>query len=101
MGDKNIFRFEIAVDNVLVMRRHQPLCDLDAVFVRLPNRNWPVHHSLAKGLPLQQFRDDIRRASVHADVVDCDNVGVVQRGGSPGFLLKTPQAVGVICQDGL
>ena len=42
----------------------------------------------AQRLPFEQFRDDVRRSVMSADVVDRQDVGVVQGSGGARFLLK-------------
>src|SRR5438067_6409259 len=49
---------------------------------------------LAKGVPLQQLGDDVRRTLVHADIVDGNNIRMIQSGSRASLLLKTPQARG-------
>src|SRR5207244_13271561 len=50
---------------------------------------------LAKGVPLQQLGDDVRRTLVHADIVDGNNIRMIQSGSRASLLIKTAQAIGV------
>ena len=48
---------------------------------------------LAKGVPLQQLGDDVRRTLVHADIVDGNNIRMVQGGSRASLLFETAQAI--------
>jgi hypothetical protein len=50
---------------------------------------------LTKGLALEQFGNDIRRAFVLAEVIDRQQVWMVQRGCRVSFLSESAKAVGI------
>ena len=49
----------------------------------------------AQRLPLQQFRDDVRHASLRVGVEDGDDVGVVQAAGGARFAREARHVLGV------
>ena len=87
--------------DALFVRGRQSLGNLPGVINRLVPGQRAVQHTLAQGLPQQQLRDNVRRAIMQTDVVDSDNVGMIQDGGSPRFLLETAQAVLILGKRGL
>ena len=99
-GDENIFRFQVAVDNSLLMRRRQPVRDLHSILDRLTLGHGPASQRRAQAFALQKFGDKKRRAValalvVGANVKHRENIRMVQRGYCPRLLLETAQAVGV------
>ncbi len=83
------------MDDPLLVRRRQPGGSLKRVVGGPPQRQGTAGQAVAQGLPLQQFRDDIRRAFVGSDVKDSEDIGMVQRPCGSNFQLETPQPVRV------
>jgi hypothetical protein len=54
-----------------------------------------VSQDVAERRPTQELGDEERTASLDADVVDDEDVGVIQRAGSDRFLVEPPLAVGI------
>src|SRR5438552_11062766 len=52
-------------------------------------------HALAQRFTFQKFRDDVRRAVMHPDVKDDQNVRMIERAGGLRFLFKTSQTFSV------
>jgi len=88
------------VHDALLVGGHQTLRDLDTAISRLAQRERAIEEPLPQSLPLQQLGDDVGRAIVHADVVNGDDVGMIQRGSRACLLLETPQAVPIVSQGG-
>ena len=74
----------------------EALRDLQSVIGSLRHGDRSLCQSLAQGLALQQLGDNVRSAAFEADVVDSQNVGMVQGGGSAGFLLESAQMVRIV-----
>ncbi len=91
MTDEDIVRLEIAVDDTFFMRGRQTARNLQTIVERLADRQCPTAQTVAQGLAFKQFGDGVGRAITNADVEDCQNVGMVQRRGSEGFLLEAVQ----------
>ena len=52
-------------------------------------------HEMFEGLTIEKFHGDERFAVLFADVVYGADIGMVERGSSLGFTLKTGQRLGV------
>ena len=73
----------------------QPMCDLQGIVQSLAHRDRPAPQPLPQRLSLQQLGHYIRRAFTCSNVEDRQNIGMIQRSGCQGLLLKTAQPVGV------
>ena len=58
-GDEKIFRFEIAVDDSLIVRSGKTAGNLHPVFQRPSNGEPATTQALTQGLSFQQLRDNI------------------------------------------
>ena len=83
------------MDDAPAVRRRQALGDGQRVIRGLARRERPGVQHLAQRAPLEQLAHQIRRALMHAGIVDGEDVRVIQRRQRPGLLLEAPQAVGV------
>ena len=84
------------MNDPLIVGCRQPACNLYGVVHRLADRDRSLLEPLAQRLALQQFGDQIRRVSVpRAEAIYGDDIGMIECGRGPGFLLKTPQPVGI------
>ena len=61
----------------------------------LVNRNWTTRQPLLKGFAFDQFEDEKKMPVGFLEVVDCSNVGMIQRGEKLSFTLKAADAVRV------
>ena len=95
VGDEDIFRLQIAMNDPFVVRRRQALRDLRAVVDDSPHRQRRTAQLCPQGLTLQALGDQIRRTLIGADVVNRKNVGVVQRRNRPRLGFKSLQPFGV------
>ena len=94
-GDEKIFWLEVAMNDSFFMGRGQAMRDLQSIVESLAHGERSAAQTLAQGLALEQFGDDVRRALVRADVEYRQNVGMIQGSGGQSLLLKTAQTVGV------
>ena len=85
----------IAVHDAFFVRRSETIGELNRIVQGFPNGQRSVVDGLAQGLSFEQLRYQVRGATVSADVVNGQNVGVIQGGGSQGLLFKATQAIGV------
>ena len=95
---KQVLGLEISMDDPLLVRRREPLRDLDRVVGRLAHRDRAAGHPRAQRLALEQLRHDVRRAvaRVGPEVVHRRDVRVIQSAGRLGLLLEPPQPIGVL-----
>src|SRR4030088_1822960 len=75
------------------MRCDQSQHDLQSVIRGLVDGDWPCPQAPSQRLTLQEFGDDVGRAVLQAHVVNRNDVGMVQRGSRPCFLVKAPHMV--------
>src|SRR6266571_3747373 len=92
-GDEDVLRLQVAMDDPFLVRSRQTMRNLDRIVDRFAFRLRRAAQSFAQRLAFEQFRDDVRRAVMRADIVDGKNVGMVQGARSLRFLLETPQAI--------
>ena len=71
------------MDDAFRVRRRQAVGCLQGIVNRFALRQRRAIHPLAQGLAFQQFRNDIRRAIVRADVKDDQDVRMIERAGRP------------------
>src|SRR6516162_5051071 len=95
VGDKNILRLKVAMDDATLMGRRQSARDLLAYFDDLSRRQWTATQPCAQGFAFQQFGYQVGRAVVQPGIVDGQDIGMIQRRDTAGFLLKAPKLVGV------
>ena len=89
LGDEEVLRLQIAVDDARFVRRGQTVRQLHGEVEYLRRRQRAVAERRAQRPPLQQLADDERLAVVLADVVDRDDVRMVQRASGPSLLLES------------
>src|ERR1700674_418981 len=86
--------------NTFFVRGDQALRNLRGVINRLTTWDRTIEQALAQGLPFEQLGDDVRRAVVHADVINGNNIGMTQGGGGTRLLLETAQPVLIMGEGG-
>jgi hypothetical protein len=57
-----------------------------------------LSHVLSERIAFDEFRADKVHIIFATNFVNGENVGMIQRGGRPGFLLKTSQSFLIGCQ---
>ena len=100
VGEEEVLRLKVAMDNALLVGGGEATGDLLAVVDRFARSKWTIAQAVAERLAFQQFGDYIGRAMVSAnvrftDIKDRKDVGVVEGGRGAGFLREALQAVGV------
>ena len=95
LGDEQVVGLHVAMDDALVVRRGEPFGDLARVVDRFARRQRAALQTAAERFPFEQFRDDVGRAGVDADVVDRQDVRVIELTGRARFLLEAMQPAGV------
>ena len=81
--------------DAFLVRRGKAARQLRRVVECLASGQRRCSDSFAQRLPFEQFRDDVGRALMQAEVMDREDAGMIQRGCRPGFALETTEAVGV------
>ena len=94
-GYKNVVGLQIAMGDVFAVGSGQTVCHLHGVIDRFAVRKRSAGQTFAQAFAFQQLRDQERRTFVLTDVMHRQNVGMTERGDSSGFLLETPQTLGI------
>ncbi len=90
--EKQVLWFQVAVDDALRVSGGKSLRDLLRPFESLSLRDCAgLDQARAQGLAVEQLRHDERHASLMADVVDDEDVGMIERPGCSRFGLEAPQ----------
>ena len=93
LRDENILGFQIAVNDSFFVRGGEALCDLYCVLDGFAlGKSAAIEHR-AKRFALEEFRDEKWRAVVLADVEYGENIWMVERRDSAGFLFEADEAV--------
>ena len=98
LGQENVARLDVAVDDPLVVGRVQRIGDLDADVNQLMDLQRPVHEAVAQRAPPHQFHHDEGLSFVLVDVEDRTDVAVVQRGCRARFGSKPANRLLVLHQ---
>jgi len=80
-------------------RRGEALCDLNAIFDRLPRRQWAGRERFSQAHALEQLHHRVHHRALASDVVQGEDVRVRQRGDPPRLALEPRQPVGVRRED--
>ena len=100
VGQEQIFRLQNAMDNVTIVSGAQSLGDLKAVSGSLANWDASFTEALPQSFPFEQFLDDVGCRSLEADIIDCNNVGMIQSRGCSGFLFETTEMIRIVIRRG-
>ncbi len=90
---EQVLGLEIAVHDAAGVGGGQRLGDGDANLDGLARGEGSAAQTLAKGLPIEELRHDVRLAVGGPDVVDADDVGVRQLARGLGFDLEAAQTL--------
>jgi hypothetical protein len=90
-SDKDVLGFQVAMCDVLSMRRRQAVRNLHRIVNRLALRKGAPGENLAQALTLEQFRNHEGLILIPADIMYCQDVWMAQRGDRARLLLKAPQ----------
>ena len=97
VGEEEVLRLQIAVDDPLRMRGGETVGKLARELERLGRHHRPAREHRAQRRALEQLADDIRLAILLANVVNGDDVRMVQRTGRARLLLEPAQRVLIVC----
>ena len=98
--DEDVLRFQVAMDDALVVRGCKPACDLGRVVDRLARRQRRPVDPPAERLPFEQLGDDVGSAGVAADVVDREDVRMIEHPRRASFLLESSESIGIVGERG-
>ena len=93
--DEQIVRLDVAVHDPLVVRRGERQRNLAAVVDGFLNREVLGVQLVAQRHAFEKLGDEVRRAVVHADVVDRQHARVIECGCRPRFLFEPAQTLAV------
>src|SRR4051812_35018142 len=88
-GDENIRRLNVAMDNVLGVRRLERVCNFNRQTQKQSKFNRTEGDAVLQRRPFQKLHRDERLIVVLSNFVNRADVGMVQRGSCSGF---TPEA---------
>ena len=91
VGDKNVGRLDVAVNDALGVRRLERVRDLDGQLDKHIHLQGVLADALLESLPLQQFHGDEIAAVGLPDLIDGADVRVIQGRGGPGLALEALQ----------
>ena len=98
-ANHDVLRLDIAVDNASLMRRRKPFRHLHADLQdRIELQRFFTREMLTQGLAVDQLGRDIVFAVYVTDLIDGQNVWMIQRRSSLGFLDKTAQLVRIFAE---
>ena len=92
---RGICRFQIAMNDALLVRRFQGFGDLFGDWQGFVERDRSLLDAVRQRRPFDEFEDQRPDALSLLQPVDAPNVGVVQRGEHVGFTLEAGQPVWV------
>ncbi len=95
-GDEQVLRLEVAVDDALGVGRSKPRGELQSQIQCLDGCERTARQCLAQCLPLEQFSDDVRLATVLADVVHNNDVWMIESAGRARLLLEPGSLLAVV-----
>jgi hypothetical protein len=79
LGDKDVRRLDVAMDNFLLMRRIERIGNLDRQFEQVGQFERLAGNPVLQRAPLEQLHREEPRPLVLADVIDRADIGMVQR----------------------
>jgi hypothetical protein len=94
-GEHHVAGLEIAVRDPCFVSRGQCVGNLGAVAQAVPQRQSAGRNELGEVPALHVLHHEEATSVLLDKVVDGNDVGMAQRGGSPGFLQQTALAVGI------
>jgi hypothetical protein len=94
-GQEDVLRLEVAVDDAPLVGGGEAVRDLGRQLDRLAHGQGAPLQTRPQRLALQKLGDEEGLALVGPDVVDDEDVGVGELAGRSGFLLESPETVGI------
>jgi len=83
------------VNDPLRVRGRESFCDGDRNLDRLLPWGHRTREPAPKGLALEQLHDRVRGTTVVPEIVNCQDVGVVERRNSFGFTLEAGNSISI------
>lgn len=89
VGEKNVGRFDVAVNEAFLVRGLQTFCDLDggAQDLRLGDTR-VLRHEIVEAAVIDQFHDEIDLIVRVTGGINLHDVRMIDRGGEAGFLFE-------------
>ena len=78
-GDEDVVRLEIAVDDAFFVGSGEAFGDVESVLDQFAAWKSSGGQDFAKGLAFEELGDKKADAVLLADIVNCEDVGVIQR----------------------
>ena len=94
-GERDVGRLEIAMDDPLVVRRHQCVGNLSGDRQRFIDRNGAFGNALSQRLPFDELHHEELRAGCLLEAVQCGDMGVVERREQLGLALEAREPLGI------
>jgi hypothetical protein len=94
--EHDVVRFEVAVDDPLIVCRLESRRDLGSDFEDLFDREGALADSVAQGIALDQFHDKVVDFVLVADVKEGADIWVVERRDGPSLTLESPQELLIV-----
>src|SRR5581483_2071921 len=91
--DENILRLEIAMQNAVIVGGRKSANDLQRIVNRLAYGKRSAAQARPQGFTFKQFRDDVRRIVLAANIKQRQNIRMVKRSRGSRLLLKAAQAL--------
>lgn len=96
LGDEDVRRLDIAVDDAARMRRFQRIRDLNSIIQDHIERQRLVVDPVLQRLAIEEFHGDERLAAVRSDVVNRADVRVIERGCGLRLALESFERRGIV-----
>src|ERR1700728_5451884 len=95
LGNENVGRFDIAMDDPFAMGRIQRVSDLDGERENHLRLHRPVGNAMLQRHTVEILHDDERSTFLLINLMDGADVWVIERGRGLGFLLKASECLRV------
>ncbi len=99
-GHEQVFWLQVAMNDAAIVRRDQPLHDLQSVVEGEGDGQCSIRQPFAQGVAFEQFANDVRSAIVEANVINGDDVGMIQRRCGAGFQFETAEMIRIVAGGG-
>ena len=94
-GDLDVGRFQIAVNDAVLVRRFERFGDLMRDVQRLTDRDRPLGDPLGERVAVDELEDERGRAIHDFEPVDGADVGMIQRGQQPRLAVEADAPLGI------
>ena len=94
-GDEDIVGLQIPMNYALVVRRGQPVRQLNPLINRFARAERTLIEQLTQRLAFEQFGHDVGRAVMRAHIVSRKNIRMIQRAGSLCLLFESMQTIAI------